>query len=80
MQVLAGLGALSALTLGFLVWLQKLQPLFFAAAAAGLVYQVYLVWNRPPQLRSRAMKVVLAASFAVNGLVLVGWFVWFRFL
>lgn len=79
-QVLAGLGVLSALSAGCLFWLQKLQPLFFAAALGGLGYQVYLVLQRPPQLRTVAMKSILAASFAVNALVMGAWVaLWFRY-
>ncbi len=79
-QVLAGLGVLSALSAGCLFWLQRLQPVFFAAALGGLAYQVYLVRQRPPQLRPPAVKAILAASFALNALVMGAWVVlWFRY-
>ena len=79
-QVLAGLGVLSALSAGCLFWLQKLQPVFFAAAVGGLGYQVYLVRQRPAPLRTSAMKGILAVSFAVNALVMGAWVVlWFRY-
>ena len=79
-QVLAGLGVLSALSAGCLFWLQKLQPVFFAAALGALGYQAYLVRQRPAPLRTSAMKGILAVSFAVNALVMGAWVVlWFRY-
>jgi hypothetical protein len=72
-QVLAGLGLVSLLSAGCLIWLQRLQPLFFTAAVASLVYQVWVVRRRPPKLRTWGMKTILAASLVLNGTLIAGW-------
>jgi hypothetical protein len=74
-QVLAGLGLLSLISAGCLFWLERLQPLFFAVAVASLVYQVWAVRRRPPDLRTIGMKIILAASMAVNTMVIAAWIV-----
>ena len=74
-QVLAGLGLFSLLSAGCLFWLQRLQPLFFTVAVASLVYQVWVVRGRPPQLRTWGVKTILAVSLALNVMLLGGWIV-----
>jgi hypothetical protein len=65
-------GLLSA---GCLFWLERLQPLFLALAAASLVYQIWAVFRRPPTMRTFGMKAILGVSLLFNGLLLVGWVV-----
>ncbi len=72
--VLAGLGIFSFLS-ACLIWLQRLQPLFFAMAIGGLAYQIWIVRRRPPTLRTRGVKTILAISLAINGLLIAGWIV-----
>jgi 4-hydroxybenzoate polyprenyltransferase len=74
-QVLAGLGLFSLLSTGCLIWLQRLQPVFFALALASLGYQIWLVWKRPPDSRTRGVKLTLAASLVVNLSLIAGWIV-----
>ena len=71
-QVLAGLGA-SLLSAGCQLWLQRLQPLFFAVAILSLAYQIWLIRTRPPMRRSFTVKAVLAASVLLNLVVVGGW-------
>jgi len=71
-QVLAGLG-LSLVSAGCQIWLQRLQPLFFAVAIAALAYQIWLVRTRPPNRRKTSVKVVLALSLLLNFIVVGGW-------
>ena len=73
--VLVGLGLFSSLSVWCLVWLQRLQPLFFAVAVATLAYQVWIVRRRPPFLRTWGVKTILGVSLAVNGLIIAGWVV-----
>ena len=72
-QVLAGLGAISFLSAGCLLWLERLQPVFFSVALASLVHQVWLVWRSAPDRRTRGMKLTLAASLFVNAVMIAGW-------
>jgi len=74
-QVLAGLGLFSLLSAGCLFWLERLQPLFFAMAVGGLVYQVWAVRSRPSSMRTWGMKTILGVSLVVNGLLIAGWIV-----
>ena len=71
-QVLAGLG-LELLSAGCLLWLQRLQPLFFVLALGALVYQGWLVRRRPPRPGNWKTRTVLAASLAVNVMMIAGW-------
>lgn len=71
-QVLAGLG-LELLSAGCLLWLQRLQPLFFVLALGALVYQGWLVRRRPPRPGNWKIRTVLAASLAVNVMMIAGW-------
>ena len=73
-QVLAGLG-LELLSAGCLLWLQRLQPLFFVLAVGALVYQAWLVRRRPPKPGNWKVRTVLATSLAVNIIMIAGWIV-----
>ena len=73
-QVLAGLG-LEWLSAGCLLWLQRLQPLLFVLALGALVYQGWLVRRRPPRPGNWKIRTVLAASLAVNVMMIAGWIV-----
>jgi hypothetical protein len=72
-QVLAGLGLVSLLSAGCLFWLQRLQPLFFTMAVGLLVYQVWMVRRRPPNLRTWGIKTILGVSLALNFMLIGGW-------
>lgn len=65
----------SVLSAGCLLVLQRLQPLFFALAVGGLVYQFWIVQRRPPSLRTRGVKTVLAVSVVLNVLMIGSWVV-----
>jgi hypothetical protein len=52
-----------------------LQPLFFTVAVGSLVYQVWVVWRRPPFLRTWGIKTILAVSVALNTILIGGWIV-----
>jgi hypothetical protein len=79
-QVLAGLGALSILSAGCALWLQRFQPLFASVAVAALVYQGWLVSRRPPHRRTRAMLWTLWTSAGLTALVFTTWAVlWVRY-
>jgi hypothetical protein len=56
-----------------LFWLQRLQPLFFTVAVLSLVYQIWAVRSRPPFLRTRWIKTILAISLVLNAVVIGGW-------
>jgi hypothetical protein len=58
---------------GCLLWLERLQPLFFTVAIASLAWQVWVVRRRPPFLRTRGVKVILASSLSLNALVIGTW-------
>ena len=72
-QVLAGLGVVSFVSIGCMVWLQRLQPLFFALAVTSLMWQAVLVWRRPARLRTLRIKTILAVSVALNVTIVAGW-------
>ena len=68
------------LSTGCVFWLQKMQPLFFAAALGALAYEAWLVLRQPAALRTRAMKTILGASVAVNAVMITSWVVlWIRY-
>ena len=71
--ILVGLGLFGSVSVWCLVWLERLQPLFFALAVGALGYQIWLVRSSSSFLRTRAVKAVLGLSLAVNGLVIAGW-------
>ena len=58
---------------GCLFWLQRLQPVFLTIAVVSVTYQVWLVLRRPPPMRTRAMKAIMAASLSLNTIVIGGW-------
>ena len=64
---------ISLLNAGCLLWLLRLQPVFALVAAAGLLYQIWLVRRSPRTLRKRGMRMILAISAALNILVIGGW-------
>ena len=74
-QVLAGLGIVSLLSAGCLLWLQRLEPLFFTVAVGSLAYEAWLVWRRPPELRTWGIKTILGVSVALNVMLIAGWIV-----
>lgn len=71
-QVLAGLG-ISLVSAACQLWLERLQPLFLAVAIWSLVYQIWLIRVRPPKRGRRGIRTVLAASLALNFVVIGGW-------
>ena len=73
--VLVGLGLFSSLSVWCLLWLERLQPVFFTLAIAALAYQIWIVRGRPPFMRTWAVKTVLGFSIAVNALMITGWVV-----
>jgi hypothetical protein len=75
MPVLVGLGLFSSFSVWCLVWLERLQPVFFTLAVAALAYQIWIVRRRPSFLRTWGIKAVLGLSLAVNGLMITGWIV-----
>ena len=79
-QVLAGLGLFSLLSVGCLIWLQRLQPVFLTAAIGSLAYESWLVRRQLPALRTMRVKAIFGASLMVNLVVLGSWVVlWFRY-
>lgn len=58
---------------GCQLWLQRLEPLFFAVAIGSLAYQVWLLRTRPQNRKKRGVKTVLALSLFLNFLVVGGW-------
>ena len=71
--VLAGLGLFSSFSIMCLIWLERLQPLFFVLAVAALAYQIWIVLDRPPSLRTWAVKTVLGVTLLANSLMVGGW-------
>ena len=65
----------SLLTAGCLFVLQRLQPLFFAVAVGALIYQAWIVVNRPASSRTGGMKTILAISVMLNALMIGSWVV-----
>ena len=63
------------LSAGCLLVLQRLQPLFFALAVGGLIYQAWIVQRRAPSSRTRGMKAVLAVSVLLNAMMIGSWVV-----
>lgn len=71
------MGLLSA---SCLLWLERLQPLFFALALGSLTYQILIYRRRPPFLRTRGVKAILATSVIVTLAVMGSWVaLWFRY-
>jgi hypothetical protein len=42
-------------------------------AIASLAWQVWVVRRRPPSLRTRGVKVILASSLSLNAMVIGAW-------
>jgi hypothetical protein len=61
------------LSAGCLLWLERLQPLFFAVAIASLAWQVWVVRRSPPVSRTRSVKAILASSLSLNAVVIGAW-------
>jgi|SoiMethySBSTD1v2_1073268.scaffolds.fasta_scaffold3391767_2 Na+/melibiose symporter-like transporter len=79
-QVLAGLGALSILSAGCVLWLQRFQPVFAALAVAALAYQGWLVSRRPAYRRTRTMLWILWTSAGTTIVVFAVWTaLWLRY-
>ena len=79
-QVLAGLGALSILSAGCVLWLQRFQPLFATVAVSALLYQGWLVSRRPPDRRTLPMLWMLRTSVGLTAVVFVTWAaLWLRY-
>ena len=74
-QVLAGLGLVSLINAGCLLWLQRLGPLFFAIAIGALGYQVWVVRRSPSSIRQWRMKMILGVSLFLNVGVILSWVV-----
>ncbi len=71
---------MSLLSAGCIFWLQTLQPLFAAIAAAAVGYQAWLVFRRPPALRTRRALVIFWSSVGVCALVAITWILlWLRY-
>ena len=67
------MGLVSLISVSCLIWLQRLQPLFFTVAIGSLAYQVWAVWIRPPKARTWGIKTILAISLVLNFIVIGGW-------
>jgi hypothetical protein len=52
------------------MWLERLRPLFVSVAIGSLGYQAWVILSRPPALRTRPAKAMLAASVISNVVVL----------
>lgn len=72
-QVLAGLGFISFVSAGCLVWLERLQVFFFLAAGGSFVYQLWLVSRRRAVLRNTKVRMILASSLVLNLALIGGW-------
>jgi hypothetical protein len=72
-QVLAGLGLVSLVSAGCLLWLQRLQPLFVIVALCSLLYEIWLFSRHSPVLRKWDARAILGASLILNIAVLGGW-------
>ena len=71
---------LSVVSVGCVVWLERLQPLFALIAVAALVDQGWLVWRRPAPRRTGVMLAILWASLGTVALVLGTWVTsWVRY-
>lgn len=57
---------MSIASVGCVLWLDALRPLFVATAILALGYQAWLVCRRPAAARTLAMWGLLAASLVTN--------------
>lgn len=72
-QVLAGLGVVSLLSASCLLWLERLQPVFVVIALGGIGWQSWLVFRRPPSMRTVKILAIWGSSVAVVVSVFVTW-------
>jgi hypothetical protein len=63
------------LSAGCLLWLERLQPVFFTVAVVSLIYQVWAVRRRAPAQRTRGIKAILGVSLFLNTILIAGWIV-----
>ena len=71
------MGLLSA---SCLLWLERLQPVFFTLAIAALAYQIAIYRRRPAFLRTWGVKTILATSVILNLGIMGTWIaLWFRY-
>jgi hypothetical protein len=65
----------SVASAGCVAWLERFQPMFISLSVCTLGYQAWLVWRRPPRLRTSMMLLILwtslATSIAVGGTLVV---------
>jgi hypothetical protein len=61
------------LSAGCLFWLLRLQPLFFTVAVGSLICQVWMVYRRPPAMRTWGIKTILYVSLVLNVVLIGGW-------
>jgi hypothetical protein len=79
-QVLAGLGLFGFLSAGCLIWLERLQPVFFVLALGSLAFQIAIYLRRPKFLRTWGVKTILFSSVLINVGVIATWIVlWYRY-
>lgn len=79
-QVLAGLGLFGVLSAGCLIWLERLQPVFFLLAVGSLAFQVAIYLRRPKFLRTWGVKAILLGSVLVNVGVIASWmYLYYRY-
>lgn len=71
---------MSLISAGCVIWLEALRPLFVTTAMAALVWQAWLLWQRPRARRSWKVWAVFTGSVAVNALVGLVWAaLWWRY-
>jgi hypothetical protein len=63
----------SLISAGCQLWLERLQPVFFAVAIVSLAYQFWLVGTRPRARRKTGVRTVFAVSLLLNVVVVGGW-------
>jgi len=61
------------LSAGCLLWLRRLEPVFFIAALGSLAYQIWLVLRRSPERRTWGIKTILGVSVFLNVMLIGGW-------
>jgi len=66
---------LSLINAGCLLWLERLQPLFFIVAIGALAYELWVVKRSPSSIRGWRMKTVFGFSVFLNFAVVLSWVV-----
>jgi hypothetical protein len=61
------------LSVGCLLWLQRLQPFFLTVALVSLAYECWLVHRQLPALRTKRTKAIFTVSLIVNLAVIGSW-------